>query len=279
METSSIKELVKNAEFKFNKSLGQNFIFDSNLLDAIVADSGVGENDVVVEIGTGSGTLTHALAKKAKKVYSFEVDENLKGVLSVSLQGDDNVEIIFRDVLKMTDDELKSIVGGEFCVVANLPYYVTTPLVLRFIESSLNVKSMTVMVQQEVANRFVAKVGSPDYASITLAILICANAYETRKVDRRVFYPVPKVDSAVVRIDFCRDKLQGKNTPELKKLIRAAFAMRRKTLVNNLCSAFGLEKAAATDLVTKAGFSPLVRGEALSLDDYVKLADMLAEIK
>lgn len=271
MANDSVKDIIRRVNFRFNKALGQNFITDGNLLDAIVADSGVTGDDVVVEIGTGAGTLTRALAKVAKKVFSFEVDRNLEPVLALSLQGVDNVEVVFRDVLKMKDDALAEIVGNKFKVVANLPYYVTTPLAMRFLESSLDVESLTVMVQKEVADRFVAKANTADYSAITLAIECVGNARVTRNVSRNMFYPSPNVDSAVVRIDVDRQKLAGENTALLHKLVRGAFAMRRKTLANNLSVAFRMSKQQAAELIESCGFSPLVRGEALSLCDYVKL--------
>ncbi|MCM1306511.1 MAG: 16S rRNA (adenine(1518)-N(6)/adenine(1519)-N(6))-dimethyltransferase RsmA [Bacteroides sp.] len=270
---SNLKDVIADTGFRFNKALGQNFISDKNLLDAIVADSGVTQDDVVVEIGTGGGTLTRALADVAKRVTSFEVDENLKSVLALTLQGVDNVEVVFCDVLKTSDDALREIVGADsFKVVANLPYYITTPLVMRFLESDLDVKSLTVMVQQEVADRFVAKANTADYSAITLAIESRGYAAITRKVNRKMFYPVPNVDSAVVRIDVDRKKLAGENRELLHKLIRSSFAMRRKTLVNNLSAAFGIDKQTATEKIVSVGFSPMVRGEALSLEDYIKLS-------
>lgn len=275
MENNSIKDIIRGVDFRFNKALGQNFITDSNLLDAIVADSGINGDDTVVEIGTGAGTLTRAIAKVAKKVYSFEVDKNLQPVLALSLQGVDNAEVIFRDVLKMKDDELKSVVGDSFKVVANLPYYITTPLAMRFIESSLDVRSITIMVQKEVALRFVAKPNTADYSAITLAIEMAGNAQITRNVSRNMFFPSPNVDSAVVRIDIDRTKLDGENAPLLHKLVRSSFAMRRKTLANNLSVAFQIDKQEAGKLIEEAGFSPMVRGEALSLDDYKKLTKTL----
>lgn len=275
MENNGIKDIIRGVDFHFNKALGQNFITDSNLLDAIVADSGINGDDTIVEIGTGAGTLTRAIAKVAKKVYSFEVDRNLQPVLALSLQGVDNAEVIFRDVLKMKDDELKSVVGDSFKVVANLPYYITTPLAMRFIESSLDVKSVTIMVQKEVALRFVAKPNTADYSAITLAIEMAGNAQITRNVSRNMFFPSPNVDSAVVRIDIDRTKLDGENAPLLHKLVRSSFAMRRKTLANNLSVAFQIDKQEAGKLIEEAGFSPMVRGEALSLDDYKKLTKTL----
>lgn len=275
MENNGIKDIIRGVDFHFNKALGQNFITDANLLDAIVADSGINGDDTVVEIGTGAGTLTRAIAKVAKKVYSFEVDRNLQPVLALSLQGVDNAEVIFRDVLKMKDDELKSVVGDSFKVVANLPYYITTPLAMRFIESTLDVKSVTIMVQKEVALRFVAKPNTADYSAITLAIEMAGNAQITRNVSRNMFFPSPNVDSAVVRIDIDRTKLDGENAPLLHKLVRSSFAMRRKTLANNLSVAFQIDKQEAGKHIEEAGFSPMVRGEALSLDDYKKLTKTL----
>lgn len=271
-----IAELLKNSEFRFNKALGQNFIFDNNLLDAIVSDSGAGADDTVVEIGTGAGTLTSRLALRAKKVFSFEVDKNLQDILSLSLQGCENVEVVFRDVLKMKDDEFTRIVGeGPFRVVANLPYYVTTPMIMRFIESPLPVSTLTVMVQKEVADRLVAECGSADYAAVTLAVKMFGDARVTRTVDRKMFRPAPNVDSAVVQIERVPERLEGEDTAFLKRVVRAAFAMRRKTLANNLASAFGMNKAAAAEVVEESGFPALVRGETLSLDDFVTLSHAL----
>lgn len=268
----NIKDIIKAAGFRYNKALGQNFITDGNLLSAIVADAGVSVEDTVLEIGTGAGTLTRALSQKAGRVVSFEVDKNLEPVLSVSLSGVDNAEVVFRDVLKMSDSEISEIAGESFKVVANLPYYITTPLIMRFLESGIKPESMTVMVQKEVADRLVAKPSSPDYAALTLAVETYGEARVTRAVPRSMFYPSPNVDSAVVRIDHQKDKLSGENAPLIRKLIRAVFSMRRKTLANNLCAAFCISKDEAAEKIRAAGFPPMIRGEALSLADYVKLS-------
>ena len=268
-----MKDVLQATSFRFNKALGQNFISDTNLLKGIVTDSGINPDDVVVEIGTGAGTLTRQIASVAKQVYSFEVDQNLIPVHELSLSGIDNLQVIFRDVLKMKDDEFKSIVGeGEFKVVANLPYYITTPLIRRFLESDLNVTSLTIMVQEEVGRRLVAKPNTADYSAITLAVLLRGEGTITRKVGRNMFYPAPNVDSAVVRIDVDKDKLTGENKTLIHKLVRSAFLMRRKTLVNNLNASFGLSKAEAAEKLIAAGLDERVRGEALSLEDYVNLS-------
>lgn len=276
MANSELSDILRASGFRFNKALGQNFIFDGNLLDAIVSDAGVTAEDTVVEIGTGAGTLTARLAARAKKVFSFEVDERLRPVLDISLKGAENVEVVFRDVMKMKDDELLEMIGGEFKVVANLPYYITTPLIMRFAESTLPVRSITVMVQKEVADRLTAEVGSADYAAVTLAVKVFGDAAVTRIVDRHMFRPAPNVDSAVVRVDRVPGRLDGADEKLVRKLVRAAFAMRRKTLVNNLAASFGIPKQQATDLVTACGFPADVRGERLSLDDFIRLAGAMA---
>ena len=276
MENINLKDIIQGTNFRFNKALGQNFISDTNLLDAIVADSGVTSEDTVVEIGTGGGTLTRSIAKVAKRVYSFEVDRNLEPVLALSLQGVDNAEVIFRDVLRMKDEQFKEIVKGEFKVIANLPYYITTPLVMRFLESELPVQSLTVMVQKEVALRLVAEPNTADYSAITLAVDMAGSAKITRNVSRNMFFPAPNVDSAVVRIDIDRTKLDGEDYDLVHKLVRSAFLMRRKTLANNLSQAFGISKQEATEKIEAAGFDAMVRGEALSLDDYINLSHRFA---
>lgn len=278
MSDLNVKDILISKGFHYNKALGQNFITDGNLLSAIVSDSGVDSGDTVVEIGTGAGTLTRAIAAKAKKVFSFELDKNLISVLDLSLQGLDNVEVIFKDVLKMTDGELKEIVGGEFKVVANLPYYVTTPMIMRFLESGLDVKSITVMVQKEVADRFVATVGGKEYAAVSLAVQMRGEAKVTRIVNRQMFFPMPNVDSAVVKIDVDKNKLHGVDLSALSRLVRISFAMRRKMLTNNLMSGYGLSREKAIDVLLKADISPTVRGEALSLDQYVRILNVLKDL-
>ncbi len=271
-EKFSLKEILGSVGFKFSKSLGQNFLSDTNLLDAIASDAEVESEDVVVEIGTGAGTLTRAIAKKAKKVFSFELDETLTKVLNLTLQGVENVEVIFKDVLKMSDEEILNIVGGKFKVVANLPYYVTTPILMRFLDSSLPIESLTIMVQKEVADRFVACPKTKDYGAITVAIQMCGSAKITRNVSRNMFMPAPNVDSAVVRIDVEKGKVADEDFAKVKKLVKSAFAMRRKTLENNLSASFGISKVEAGERMTKAGIALMSRGEALSLADYVKLS-------
>lgn len=271
-----IKDILIDNGFRFNHNLGQNFITDKNLLDKIVELSGVDENDVVVEIGTGAGTLTRAIAEKAKKVYSFEVDRALKPVLDETLSGLDNVEVIFNDVLKMKDKELVEIVGEKFKVVANIPYYITTALVMRFLEESVHPSAITVMVQKEVADRFVAKPATEDYGAITMAISLYGDAKIVGQVDKSMFYPVPKVDSSIVRIDVY-DKYAGVNKKNVNKAIKCAFMMRRKTLLNNLTAVYPVQKDEAAKILESLNIDLKARGETLTLDQIIEISDLLSK--
>lgn len=271
-----INDILIDNGFRFNHNLGQNFITDKNLLDKIVELSGVDENDVVVEIGTGAGTLTRTIAEKAKKVYSFEVDRALKPVLDETLSGLDNVEVIFKDVLKMKDKELLEIVGEKFKVVANIPYYITTALVMRFLEEGVHPSAITVMVQKEVADRFVAKPATEDYGAITMAISLYGDAKIVGQVDKSMFYPVPKVDSSIVRIDVY-DKYAGVNKKNVNKTIKCAFMMRRKTLLNNLTAVYPVQKDEAAKILESLNIDLKARGETLTLDQIIEISDLLSK--
>lgn len=272
---SDIKDILKESGFRFNKQFGQNFITDVNLLGAMVSDAGITGEDTVIEIGPGAGTLTRSIANVAKKVVSFEIDRNLEPILKRTLSDHGNAEVIFKDFQKVSDAELRSILdGGEYKVVANLPYYITTPLVMRFLESEYKPSSVTVMVQKEVAERFIATEKSDNYGVISLAIALEGDAKLTRIVSRNLFYPVPNVDSAIVNIAI-RDKgIEDKE--EIKKLVKAAFSMRRKTLVNNLTHTLGLTREDVESALLAIGKDVRERGETLSLDEYVALKDALS---
>lgn len=271
---SDIKDILKESGFRFNKQFGQNFITDVNLLDAMVADAGITGEDTVIEIGPGAGTLTRSIAKVAKKVISFEIDRNLEPILERTLSDHDNTEVIFKDFQKVSDDELRMILGGgDYKVVANLPYYITTPLVMRFLESEYKPLSVTVMVQKEVAERFIAKENSENYGVISLAIALEGDAKLTRIVQRNLFYPVPNVDSAIVSIAI-RDKGID-NKESVKKLVKAGFSMRRKTLVNNLTHSLCLSREDVEKAIISMGKDVRTRGETLSLEEYIALARLL----
>lgn len=270
-----IKEILRKHGFQFKKQLGQNFLTEGSLLRAIVKDAGVTEEDIVVEIGTGAGTLTSALAEKAKHVYTFDVDTALIPVLEETLAGKGNITLNFLDVLKCSDEKLKGIIGDvPFKVVANIPYYITTPLIMRFLESELKVKSLTVMVQKEVADRLIAEPDTENYGAITLGVKLRGEARVTRPVSKLLFHPAPKVDSAVVHVEIDDGRYEIEDKEFLRKLIRAGFQMRRKTFVNNV-STMGIAKDKAKEVLIGLGYSESVRGEALSLEDYIKIAKAL----
>ena len=242
MENPDVRQILQKYGFDFKKSLGQNFLTDRGLLRAIVRDAGVTEGDTVVEIGAGAGTLTAELAAAAGKVIGFDVDRALEPVLKETLSGKDNTEIVFRDVLKMKDEEIFALSGKEYKVVANIPYYITTPLVMRFMECSVPPASMTLTVQKEVAERIVAAPGTPEYGALSVTVRLRSDPKITRTVPRQLFRPVPKVDSAVVRFDIF-EKFPGVDIAAVSRLARAGFGMRRKTLVNNIAVLTGAEKA------------------------------------
>ena len=267
-----IRTILSECGFSFKKQFGQNFITDKNLLSSIVSLSGVESGDTVVEIGCGAGTLTRALAERAKKVIAFEVDKSLQPVLARTLAGLDNTEVVFRDFLKVNLQEFEGEVG-EYKVVANLPYYITTPLIMKIVEEGKKCKSLSVMVQEEVALRLCAEAGEADYGAITAMIAPKADCKIIKKVPRTLFYPRPNVDSAVVKIDFVKKIDVDEN---YKKVVQAAFSSRRKTLENNLVNSFKLTRAEAQNILAECGIDLKARGETL---DYKKFAQLASKLK
>lgn len=271
-----IRDVLKKHGFTFKKSLGQNFLTDENLLDSIAEAAGIGKSDTVVEIGCGAGTLTRALSKLAGRVYAYEIDRDLRPVLAETLAGCENTEVIFRDFSKENLGELYREIG-EYTVVANLPYYVTTPIVTRLLEEGAGVRGVCVMVQQEVAERFAAKEDTPEYGAITAAIALRGTAKIVKKVGRTMFYPAPNVDSAVVKIDFTENALPVKDKDMYRKTVRCAFLNRRKTLENNLMKSFSLSRETAAEILNRAGVEEKARGETLSPKRLAALSDILCE--
>lgn len=271
-----IRDVLKKHGFTFKKSLGQNFITDENLLDAIAEAAEIGKEDTAVEIGCGAGTLTRALSKKAGRVVAYEVDRDLQPVLAETLAGCENVEVVFRDFSKENLIALQKEIG-EYTVVANLPYYVTTPIVTRLLEEGVGVKGVCVMVQQEVAERFCAKENTPEYGAITAAIALRGKAKIVKRVGRNMFFPAPNVDSAVVKIDFIENALPVKSKEVYRKTVRCAFLNRRKTLENNLMKSFSLPRETAAEILKKAGVEEKARGETLSPQRLAALSDILID--
>lgn len=274
----------KNKENKFNhefkKVLGQNFISDKNLLLSLASDAGVTKEDVVIEIGAGAGTLTEVLAEKAKYVLSFEVDESLRERLEELNSNYGNLKIVFKDILKVTSEELVSLLKesfnyvGKVKVVANIPYYISSPIILKFLEEELT-DSLLIMVQKEVAERVVSKPKTPSYGALSVLVQTLADVRLTRVVKRHNFYPVPNVDSALLKIVKKNLVLSKEETKKVSLVIQKCFLNRRKTLVNNLIMGLGLNRTDAEDVVTKLGFSLAVRPEELTGEDYITLSKLL----
>ena len=271
---SELKDTLIKHSFQFKKQFGQNFISDGNLLKSIVDASGIDENTTVVEVGCGAGTLTRALAERAKKVYAFDIDRDLQPVLAETLAGLENVEVIFRDFNKINLREFEEEIG-EYTVVANLPYYITTPLVMKFLEESDKVQGVSIMVQEEVAERFCAKENTAEYGSITAAIALKGEAKIVKRVSRNMFYPRPNVDSAVVKIDFQRGRIAVKDEKAYRQTVKCAFLNRRKTLENNLVNFFSVSRETAKAALAEAGVDEKARGETLSPTRLALLADVL----
>ena len=271
-----LRSILEKHGFHFKKQFGQNFISDTNLLKSIVEASGIDKETTVVEIGCGAGTLTRALAEAAKKVYAFDIDRDLQPVLAETLAGLDNVEVIFRDFNKLDLKEFEKEIE-EYTVVANLPYYITTPLVTKLLEESDKVQGLSIMVQEEVAERFCAKENTAEYGSITAAIALKGSAKIVKRVSRNLFYPRPNVDSAVVKITFERGRVAVKSEKAYRLTVKCAFLNRRKTLENNLVNFFRISRDEAKSVLAEAGVEEKARGETLSPQRLAILADILLD--
>ena len=278
------KEILQKHGFSLKKSLGQNFIVDTNILSNIVKAAGLDENTNVIEVGPGIGALTEYVARSSKQVVAFEIDDRLIPVLEDTLSPYDNIEIVNQDVLKANLKEVlkeKINLDERLMVVANLPYYITTPIIMHFLESQLRIDGLVIMMQKEVAERITAEPGSKAYGSLSIAIQYYMKAEIAFIVPKTVFVPQPNVDSAILKLTR-RDKpvIEVKNEELFFKLVRAAFVQRRKTIWNNLLIRYGKTdevKAELTRGLEIAGIEPKRRGEAISIAEYGKLADALDE--
>ena len=267
--------------FRFQKKFGQNFLIDAHVLTKIADAAGITDEDVVLEIGPGIGTLTQVLCERAKEVIAVEIDRNLIPILKDDTCKEySNLTIIEGDILKVDVAELVREHGGKpVKVVANLPYYITTPIVMGLLEKHIPVASITVMVQREVAERMQAGPGSEDYGALSLAVQYYAEAYLAAFVPPNCFMPRPNVGSAVIRLTLREEPpVHVKSEEILFSVIRAAFAQRRKTLVNGLGNSAEVDctKERATEILTSLGLSPSVRGEALSIAEFAAIADALS---
>lgn len=277
MESINTKDIVKKYGFKFTKSLGQNFLIDDTVLMDIVEGSEVNKGDYIIEIGPGVGTLTKQLLKVAKAVCSIELDSNLIPILNEELKEFDNFKLINEDALKVDFNE---IIAGEESVklVANLPYYVTTPIICKFLTEDYNFKSLTIMIQKEVAERIAAKPNCKEYGALSLLVQYYCDTKILRKVPPSAFIPQPKVESTVIKLDkLSAPRVQTKDEKLFFTIIRSAFNMRRKTLWNAL-KTLKLSKENLESAFLEAGIDSIRRGETLSIEEFGKLSDAVYKL-
>ncbi len=271
----NLKTLLNSHGVHLTKAYGQNFLTDTALLEDIVVQSGIDQNTTVLEIGPGAGALTFAISKRAKRVLAYEIDTRLKPVLEETVGSQSNVEIVFKDVMKEKLSVIEEKLGDDYIMVANLPYYITTPIVMKFLENSTKIKALVIMVQKEVADRFTAKEGTSDYGAITVGINLRGKAKNLIYVPREKFTPPPNVDSQVVKIDIEKDKFVGVNYEKVRELVKVAFSNRRKMLVNNLMNFYKISRTEAEKALIDSDIPLTDRGESLSVEKFVQLSNNL----
>ena len=275
-------QTIKKYEFAFQKKFGQNFLIDDHVITKIINAAEITKDDLVLEIGPGIGTMTQYLAESARKVIAVEIDKNLIPILGETLAEYDNVTVINEDILKLDIDRLveKENDGKPIKVVANLPYYITTPIIMGLFESHVPLQSITVMVQKEVADRMQVGPGSKDYGALSLAVQYYAKPYIAANVPPNCFIPRPGVGSAVIRLTrYEEPPVTVKDESLMFKLIRASFNQRRKTLQNGIANSPELpySKAQVEKALEKMGLAANVRGESLTLAEFAKLSDTISE--
>lgn len=271
------KKIVEKYGFSFKKNFGQNFLVDERVLGKIVSSAEISKDDVVIEVGPGIGTLTQALAKEAYKVVAVEIDTTLVPILGELLSNFDNIEIINEDILKVDVNAIaEKYPDKKIKMVANLPYYITTPIIMNVLENHIPVESITVMIQKEVAYRMKAQPSTKDYGSLSLATQYYCEPYLVANVPQNCFMPRPNVDSAVIKLTVMdKPKVQVNNEKFMFEFIKAAFSQRRKTLVNCIFSSglLTLSKDEIGKMLNDLGYDERVRGESLTLEDYGKITD------
>lgn len=273
-------EVIQKYNFDFQKKFGQNFLIDSRVLDKIIEAANITKEDFVLEIGPGIGTMTQYLAESSREVMAVEIDKNLIPILSDTLSAYDNISILNEDILKVDIGKIaeEKNHGKPIKVVANLPYYITTPIIMGLFESHVPIDSITVMVQKEVADRMQAGPGTKDYGALSLAVQYYAEPYIVANVPPNCFMPRPKVGSAVIRLTKYKEPpMDVTNEKLLFQLIRASFNQRRKTLQNGIknFSELNFSKEQVIEALEKMGVSPTIRGEALTLQQFAQLSNLL----
>ena len=277
-------EVIQKYEFAFQKKFGQNFLIDTHVLDKIISAAEITKDDLVVEIGPGIGTMTQYLACAAREVVAIEIDKMLIPILQDTLSAYDNVTIINEDVLKVDINKLAEEKNGgrPVKVVANLPYYITTPIIMGLFENHVPLHSITIMVQKEVADRMRMGPGTKDYGALSLAVQYYAEPYLVANVPQNCFMPRPKIGSAVIKLTVHeKTPVTVRDEKLMFKLIRASFNQRRKTLANGLNNSPELHysKDQIAEAIEKLGTSPSIRGEALTLEEFARLSDILLELE
>lgn len=268
-----MNELLEKNEFNFKKKFGQNFIIDENIINNIVTKANIDKDTLVIEIGPGAGSLTYFLAKFSKNVLCYEIDTTLKEILKNNLKEYDNTEIIYKDFLEANVlEDIKKYEYKKLYVVANLPYYITTPIIIKLIEDKINVDKIVVMVQKEVGDRFKAVPGTKDYSSLSVFLNYYYSVKKIMDVSKNVFIPKPNVDSIVVEFDKKDNKLELINEQLFFKLIKDSFAFKRKTLRNNLK---GYDLVKISKVLERHNMDLSVRAEQISLELFVEIANEL----
>ena len=275
------KEVVQKHNFKFSKSLGQNFLIDTNVIDRILEGARVKEGDYVIEVGPGIGTLTKEMGRTAKKVVAIEIDKTLIPILEETLADFPNIEVINQDILKVDVQELvkEKLNGGPVKLVANLPYYITTPIVMKFLEEDIPVTDIVVMVQKEVADRMNAQPNSKDYGALSVAVQYYCDTEIVAKAPRHMFMPQPNVDSTVIGLQVREEKKYNVDNEDIFfKTVKASFGKRRKTLLNSLGGLGFLSKDQIKLALQEANIDEKRRGETLSIEEFASLSNAVNRI-
>lgn len=278
---SVVKDILSRHGFTFSKALGQNFIINPSVCPRIAEEGNARSGFGVIEIGTGIGVLTAELARRADKVVAIEIDDRLLPILEETLAEFDNVKIVNADVMEVDLHKLiaEEFGGMEVAVCANLPYYITSPIIMMLLESRLPISSITVMVQKEAGVRLTAKMGTRDVGAVTAAVRYFSEPKLLFNVSRGSFMPAPNVDSCVIRLDVLNESRDDvKDEKFFFKVVRGAFSQRRKTLANSLSSSMGIEKSVVYDAIKSAGLTETVRPEQLSMEDFISVANTLYDM-
>ncbi|MFZ7121732.1 MAG: 16S rRNA (adenine(1518)-N(6)/adenine(1519)-N(6))-dimethyltransferase RsmA [Eubacteriaceae bacterium] len=277
---SKINELKSKYNFFLNKRYGQNFLTDENIIHKILEGAHISKDDYILEIGPGIGAMTQHLCENAKHVIAVEIDKKLKPILEETLNEYDNITIINDDILKINiHNELKKVTSQKFKVIANLPYYITTDIIMTLLENNLPLESITVMVQKEVAQRMVAIPGGKDYGSLSVAVQYYSKPEIVAIVPKTVFIPQPKVESSVIKLNILENPPVEVNKDAFFKVVRASFAMRRKTILNCISARLNMEKNMVKEILENNNIDPLRRGETLSLEEFAQVARNIESAK